>query len=120
MIFQKQTQYKNVYDKVFKLFMENAKKRKPNSPESNYSHIFLAVNNYDQKEEPYYCASELNNNFPELVEELIWQHLFDILPDDRDLTDDEICAHYNWVINKVSRIAAEKRLETTKELRKDE
>ena len=109
MIFHKPKQ--NTYDKVFKLFMDRSKRRREGEhyPDDNYSHIFLAVNNYDVNEPPYYSTSILNNNFPELVERLIWEHLLDISND--RLTDDEICAHYNWILKKISDIAAEKRLE---------
>lgn len=107
MIFQTQT--KNTYDKIFKMFKERSKRdHYKHHPDDDYSHIFLAVNNYDDKEPPYYCVSELNNNFPELVEQLIWEHLVDIAED--EMTDDEVRAHYNWMMYKISELAA-KRLE---------
>lgn len=106
MIFQTQTQTKNTYDTVFRLFEESAKKPDRHKNDRDYSHIFLAVNNYDKNEVPYYCVSTMNNNFPELVEELIWQHLIDISED--ELTEDEVRAHYNWILKRISDICVER------------
>lgn len=108
MIFQTQRQTKNTYEEVFRLFEESANKPDRHKNDRDYSHIFLAINNYDEDEVPYYSVSTMNNNFPELVEQLIWEHLVDISDD--DLTEDEICAHYNWMLNKISQLGAEKRV----------
>lgn len=108
MIFQTQTQTKNTYEEVFRLFEESAEKPDRHKNDRDYSHIFLAVNNYDKDELPYYNVSTMNNNFPELVEQLIWEHLVDISED--ELTEDEARAHYNWMMYKIAELAT-KRLE---------
>lgn len=98
----------NIYDKVFKLFRENARLAPHDRVKNNsdYSHIFLAVNNYNSAQLPYYSASIMNNNFPELVERLIWEHLFDI--SDSAPTEDEIRAHYNWMLKRLSDLCEER------------
>lgn len=107
MIFQKQTQRKNIFDEFTKKLRERAAMDPKTRKDGNLNYLFL-VYDRDKNEISHYSTYTTNSNYPELIEMLIWEHLVDISDD--DLTEDEICAHYNWMLNKISQLGAEKRV----------
>ena len=104
MIFQKP---KNIFDEFTKKLRERAAMDPKTRKDGNLNFLFMVCDR-DINEVTHYSAYTTNNNFPELIEMLIWEHLLDIV--DHDLSDVEICAHYNWILNEVSKYGAEKRI----------
>ena len=109
MIFQKS---KNIFDEFTKKLRERAAMDSKTRKDGNLNYLLL-VYDRDKKEVSHYSVYTTNHNYPELIEMLIWEHLLDI--SEHDLTDDEICAHYNWMLKQISDIAVEKRIEETEE-----
>ena len=107
MIFQTQTQRKNIFDEFTKKLRERAAMDPMTRKDGNLNYLFL-VYDRDKEEVSHYSVYTTNHNYPELIEMLIWEHLLDIV--DHDPTNEEICAHYNWILNEVSKYGAEKRI----------
>jgi len=107
MIFQTQTQRKNIFDEFTKKLRERAAMDPKTRKDGNLNYLFL-VYDRDKNEISHYSAYTTNNNYPELIEMLIWEHLIDISED--ELTEDEVRAHYNWILKRISDICV-KRIE---------
>ena len=101
MIFQTQTQRKNIFDEFTKKLRERAAMDPKTRKDGNLNYLFL-VYDRDKNEISHYSAYTTNNNYPELIEMLIWEHLVDISED--ELTEDEVRAHYNWILKRISDI----------------
>ena len=97
MIFHKE----NIFDKFSKALRERCKKDPKDRKDVNFNYLYL-VYSQDTKHVTNYSVGTTNHNFPELVEMLIWEHLLDIVGDDSELTDDEIRAHYNFILKEIA------------------